>query len=209
MVPLISTPDKFPAGGHSGAQITTIAECGTHDDAGVVQSLAKLLEFAEDRQQGGFHHTVVVGKVLPAFVDTIWLEQAGYRFSKGSGRSNFAHWHKLYLFPGISIGHMVHRNGTWSLQITPRLVQDDPERMMSYCRQILMSAFTGANSFHVVVRRFEKSRADSGEVLAWLKERNIKEVKCYMHDNYEARVEVTYLDPAFSPHVTNLLAYLG
>jgi hypothetical protein len=178
-------------------------------EASIVPALESLLSYAEDREQGGFHHTVVVGKVQQAHVDSIWLEQAGYRFSKGSGKSNFAQWVKHYTFPGITISHLIHTNGTWSLQITPRLVQDDPERMMSYCHQILTSAFTGADSYHVVVRRFEKSRADSGPVLEWMKARNIKEVKVYLHDNYEARVEVTYLDPAFSPKTSALLAYLG
>lgn len=181
-----------------------VLESGT-----ILPVLDSLLNYVESKEGGGFHHCVVVGKVLPEFVDTIWLKEAGYEFSAGTKGSNFRQWAKKYAFPGIGILHVIHLNGTWTLSITPRLVQEDAERMMSYCRQILTSAFTGANSFHVVVRRFEKSRADTGAVLAWLKGRNIKEVKCYMHDSYEARVEVTYLDPCFSPHCANLLAYLG
>jgi hypothetical protein len=42
-----------------------------------------------------------------------------------------------------------------------------------------------------------------------MKSQNIKEIKCYIHDSYEARVEVTYLDPAFSPRTSRLLAELG
>jgi hypothetical protein len=163
---------------------------------GIVPALESLLQYAEDREEGGFHHTVIVGKV-------------SYKFSKGSKGSNFAQWAKVYSFPGVKVCHVIHLNGTWILHITPRLVQAEPERMISYAHQVLTSAFTGADSHHVVVRRFEKSRADTGPVLEWMKHRNIKEVKCYVHDSYEARVEVTYLDPAFSPTTSRILAYLG
>jgi hypothetical protein len=163
----------------------------------------------ETKEVGGYHHAMIIGKVSDQHVDVDWLRSAGYKFSKGSGKSNLSHFHRIYRFPGIAISHMVHLNGTWVMQVTPKLVQTDPERMMSHCRQVLTSAFTGANSFHVVVRKMEKSAADTQEVVEWLKARNVKEFKVYLHDNYEARVEVTYLDPAFSPKTSALLAYLG
>jgi hypothetical protein len=179
------------------------------DEAPILQSLQVLKQWAEDREEGGYHHTVIVGKVHEQNVDSIWLEQVGYVFSQGSGKSNLAHFHKAWSFPGVNIQHLIHKNGTWSLQITPRLVQTEPERMITYAQQILNSAFSGHLYFHVVVRRFEASRADSDQVLQWMKSQNIKEIKCYIHDSYEARVEVTYLDPAFSPRTSRLLAELG
>jgi hypothetical protein len=178
-------------------------------DVPVIGALIQLKAWAEDREEGGYHHTVIVGKVQEAFVDSIFLEQLGYKFSKGSAQSNMAHWHRQFTYPGVSIHHYVHRNGTWVMQITPHLVQPEPERMMTYAHQVVTAAFTGALSRDVVVRRFEASRADSQEVLEWMKQQNMKEIKVYIHDSYEARVEVTYLDPAFSPRTARLLAELG
>ncbi len=178
-------------------------------DLPVLEALATLKAWAEDREAGGYHHTVIVGKVLESFIDTIWLEQAGYKLAKGDKETNMPFWHHTFRFPGVSVRHAIHANGTWTMQVTPKLVQVEPAAMMRYAQQVLTSAFSGANSFHVVVRRFEASRSNGEEVLAWMKQHNIKEIKCYVHDSYEARVEVTYLDPAFSPKVANLIAYLG
>lgn len=205
------TPVSIPSTAREAiaSKNTTIAECGTHDDVLVLQSLKTMKDWAEDKEHCCFHLVVISGKVDPSWVDSVWLKAAEYKFSQGSGRSNISQWHKSYSFPGITINHLIHPNGTWSIQITPRVPQSDPTMMINYADRILVNAFGSHYSMHVVVRRFEASRPDSDHVLAWLKENNIREIKAYVHDNYEARMEVTYLDPVFGPKVSRILAELG
>mgnify|MGYP001582089949 CR=1 FL=1 len=193
------------------ANLPLLAEM-KNDDTLCLQSLQTLKTWAESKQDGGYHHVVIIGMVSRIQVESGWLQDLGYTLEpKGDSRSNLAYWHKKYdrTYPGVSIYHMIHLNGSWVLNITPKNVQQDPERMIRYAADVLKASFREGVYFHVVVRRFEASRADSDQVLQWMKAQNIKEIKCYVHDSYEARVEVTYLDPAFSPRTSRLLAELG
>ena len=140
-----------------------------------------------------------------SWVNPEWLKATGYEYARGSKRSNLAYYMKKYVIPGITIQHMIHLNGTWTLQITPKVPQEHTGRMMTFCSNVLMNAFSGLSSYHVVVRRFESSRIDSSDVKDWLKANNIREIKAYLHDQYEARVEITYLEPCFSPSVARIL----
>jgi len=211
----MNPPPRFPVfpvqpvdRGTVSAVNSTINECGTHDDAGVLQSLQKLKTWAEEKGKNCIHHTVIIGKVPESSVDPEWLSAAGYEFCKGSGKSNMVFWHKQYAFLAMKIDHLIHKNGTWSLQITPGVPQHDPSRMVELASNVLYNAFGGKNYYHVALRRFESSRPDSADVLKWLKDNNIREIKAYIHDKYEARVEITYLDPAFGPAVSKILSEL-
>jgi hypothetical protein len=205
------TPASTPstARGVIASKNTTINEYGTHYDATPLQSLQKLKDWAEDRDHNRIHHIKIVGKVSKLQIDQYWLKNIGYRFSKGSGKSNIAQYTKTWVWPGLKIDHLIHLNGTWVISITPKVTQRDPQWVIRCASDVLDAAFRGAHYFHVVVKQFESSRPDSELVLKWLKENNIKEIKTYIHDNYESRVEITYLNTALSPRTSRILAELG
>src|SRR5690606_8675620 len=148
---------------------------------------------------------IINGKVSRIQVEVDWLRSLGYKFQKGAGKSNLSWFHKKWVHPIGSVYHEIHLNGTWTLQISPKRIQTDPRVMVDFADHILNSAIRRGTCSPVVVRRFEASRPDDGAILQWMKSNNIKEIKVYIHDNYEVRVEVVYLDPAFSPRVWRIL----
>jgi len=173
----------------------------------ILEALQLLKCYAEKTPGRKFHHTVITGKVAPTNISQEWLKASGYTFYKGSGKSNIAFYSKIYQFATCKIQHNIHINGTWTLQITPGSPKDDPSRFMDFANMVLNSAFGGATSHDIKVKRLEISRNDLPEVLEWMKSQNIKEIKCYVHDKYEARVEVTYWEPPMNPTTAQVLQY--
>ena len=173
----------------------------------ILEALQLLKCYAEKTPGRKFHHTVITGKVAQTQISEEWLKASGYTFYKGSGKSNLSFYSKIYQFATCKIQHNIHVNGTWTLQITPKTPRDDPSRFMDFANMVLNSAFGGATSHDIKVKRLEVSRNDNTEILEWMKSQNIKEIKCYVHDKYEARIEVTYWEPPLNPTTAQVLQY--
>lgn len=180
--------------------------CNNQDNP-ALQALQLLKCYAEKTPERKFHLTVITGKVSQAAIDPEWLTASGYKHYKGSGKSNMDFFLKTYEFYGVRINHYIHKNGTWTLQISPRVTQASPEKFMDKVNMILTSAFSGSTSHDIKVKRLEISRPETTEILQWMKSQNIKEIKAYIHDNYEARIEVTYYDPPLNPTTAQVLQY--
>lgn len=172
----------------------------------ILQALQDLRTWAEDPRDARVHHLVITGKIHQSQVDPQHLQAWGFEFVKGTKRSNLAYYHKTLAYPWGKVDLMLHLNGTWSCQVTPNVPQKDLSVISEYVNAAIKTMTAGYEPFHVVVKRYEASRVESGPVLLWLKSQNIREIKVYIHDNYEARAEITYLDPAYGPPVERILS---
>lgn len=174
--------------------------------ASPLEALEVLRKWAEDPAHTKIHHTVITGKIKQCQVDRQHLEAWGFTFYKGSKRSNLAYYHKTLAYPWGQINLMLHLNGTWSCQVTPNQPKPPDHGIWQQVYQAIKVMTCGYEPYHIVIRRMEVSRNDSELVLQWLKDHNIREIKAYIHDRYEARLEITYSDPAQGPTVYKILS---
>lgn len=181
----------------------TINESGTHDDKSLVAALDLIKKWAESSP--GIHHTEIEGFTPPAQIDAEVLSGNGYTFHhpKEGSRSNFRFWDKSYSYYSMKIQHTLHTNGTWTLKITPEVVQTDPYRMFELARKVLFNGCCGENMTQVVLRQVESSRpVTQGPVKEWMDDSNCTMMKVYQHGKYEVRTEITYNSASMSPKIS-------
>jgi len=164
-----------------------------------------LRSWAEDSHRGAIHDVKIRADYTRSQVDPTWLMNIGYKPVKPGGRQNLHYFCKRWHFARTQIYHAVYTCGTSLMIITPGEPQPLRKFDMSLASDVLSSAFRNIPTWNPKLVSIERSRVETGSLLAWFNQENIKELKIYRHDDYSLRVEITYLHPALSPFTESLL----